>query len=189
MAMKECDLLVVGGGPGGYTAAIRGAQKGLNTILLERGALGGTCLNRGCIPTKILLEDALMIAAVRNCSFLRGDMKINRQRITERKDLLAEGSRAGITKTLTGNGVKILRGAARFSGPRAVALKTNDGKTEENKASKIILATGAAAQYGPGLKPDGKYIWSTDDALSLVSVPRTLAVVGANHLGIEFLAS
>ena len=188
MAIKECDLLVVGGGPGGYTAAIRGAQKGLKTILVERGALGGTCLNRGCIPTKTLLEDALMISAVRNCSFLRGDMKINRKRITERKDLLSEGSRAGITKTLTGNGVKILRGAAGFSAPYTVALKTNDGETEEIKGSKIILATGAAAQYGPDLQPDGKNIWSTDDALSLTSVPRTLAVIGANHLGVEFVA-
>ena len=75
MTTQACDLLVIGGGPGGYTAAIRAAQKGLQTILVERGFLGGTCLNRGCVPTKTLLEDSLMIDAVRSCHFMRGDMR------------------------------------------------------------------------------------------------------------------
>ena len=75
--MRECDLLVIGGGPGGYSAAIRGAKKGLSTIPIERQDLGGTCLNRGCIPSKCLIQDTLLLSSIRRSSFLKGDVKIN----------------------------------------------------------------------------------------------------------------
>src|SRR3989304_164853 len=108
MSNRECDLLVVGGGPGGYTAAIRAAQKGLKTILVERQVLGGTCLNRGCVPSKCLIQDTLMISAIRGCHFMKGDMKINLKRITERKDMVVEGSRNWVDRLLAGNGVTLL---------------------------------------------------------------------------------
>ncbi len=186
MTIGKCDLLVIGGGPGGYTAAIRAAQKGLQTILVERGFLGGTCLNRGCVPTKTLLEDTLMIAAVRGCNFLRGDMKINLKRIIERKDLVMEGSRSWVQNVLAGNGVTLFRGEASFKSPGAVTIKRQDGGLEEVNVSKIILATGAVATYDTEFKPDGERIWSTDDALSVKSVPRSLAVIGAGNRGVEF---
>jgi dihydrolipoamide dehydrogenase len=108
MEVKEVDLAVVGGGPGGYTAAIRAAQKGLRTVLVEKGPLGGTCLNRGCIPTKSLIEDTRMIPAVRTCHFLQGDMKINLARIIERRESVVEGSRQWVRSLLMGNGVMFM---------------------------------------------------------------------------------
>ena len=100
MNICECDLLVIGGGPGGYTSAIRAAQKGMKIVLVERDVMGGTCLNRGCVPTKAMLEDTLTVAAVRSSHFLKGDMKINFKSITQRKDMVVEGSVAGITSTV-----------------------------------------------------------------------------------------
>jgi dihydrolipoamide dehydrogenase len=150
MTDKDWDLLVVGGGPGGYTAAIRGAQKGLRTLLIERGPLGGTCLNRGCVPTKALLEDSLMIGSVRACYFMKGEMKVSLKRILERKNRLVENSREGIANVLRGQGVMILEGEAHFTGNRTLAVKTPGGE-DEVTASKIILATGACADYGPGI--------------------------------------
>ena len=104
MSTQACDLLVVGGGPGGYAAAIRGAQKGMKTLLVERDADGGTCLNRGSLPTKTLLEDTLTIFGVRQSRFLKGDMKINFKRIVERKEMVVDGAVAGITFVIKGNG-------------------------------------------------------------------------------------
>jgi dihydrolipoamide dehydrogenase len=188
MSKRECDLLVIGGGPGGYASAIRAAQKGMKTVLVERDVLGGTCLNRGCLPTKTLLEDTLTIAAVRSSHFLRGDMKINRKRIIERKDMVVEGSVAGITSTVKDNGVEILEGNAHFTSPRSVEIKTQEGERKEVSAGKIIVATGAQVEYGPDLKVDGEHILSTDNALALSSIPRTLAIVGAGNRGVEFAA-
>ncbi len=187
MHAEKYDLVVVGGGPGGYTAAISGAQKGLSTLLVEQHLLGGTCLNRGCIPTKTLLEDTMMIRSVRRCPFLKGDMKINLKKILERKRDLVENSRAGIMSVLAENGVKRLEGKATFSGPKTVSMETVDGVTEV-EASHIILATGAKTVYGRDLEPDGKRILSTDQALALNTIPKTLAVVGGENRGLEFAA-
>ncbi len=186
MTMEKCDLLVIGGGPGGYTAAIRGAQKGLRTILVEKGPLGGTCLNRGCIPTKSLLEDTRMIPAVQKCHFLQGDMKISVKRIADRKRSVVEGSRQWVQDVLSGNGVTLMAGEASFENPRTVVIGTREGDKKAVNASKIVLATGALETYGPGLQVDGQGIWSTDDALSLRPLPRRLAVVGAGSRGVEF---
>ncbi|MDP6683954.1 MAG: dihydrolipoyl dehydrogenase [Desulfobacterales bacterium] len=186
MTINKCDLLVIGGGPGGYTAAIRAAQKGLQIILVERGPLGGTCLNRGCVPTKTLLEDTFMISRVRNCHFMRGDMKINLKRIAGHKDLVVEGSCSWVQNLLAENGVTLLRGEASFSGPKTVTIKRQGGELEEVTAPKIILATGAVTIYDAGLHADGERIWSTDDALSVKSIPRSLAVIGAGNRGVEF---
>jgi dihydrolipoamide dehydrogenase len=186
MSDSVCDLLVIGGGPGGYTAAIRGAQKGLKVILVEGGSMGGTCLNRGCIPTKTLLEDTLTIAKVRNSHFLSGEMKISRTRMIERKDSVIQGSIAGITATVKGYGAEIVEGSARFTSPKSVEVETKNGETRQITSDKIIIATGAREDYGSDVTIDGKTILSTDDALKLESIPRSLAVVGAGNRGIEF---
>ena len=186
MTKNEYDLIVIGGGPGGYTSAVRAAQKGLKTVLVERHFLGGTCLNRGCVPTKTFLEDTLTIAAVRGAPFLKGEMKINFGRIMERKQMVIEGARAGIAGVLQGNGVGIIAGEARFTGPRSIEVKSPEGNREEISAGRIIIATGARVDYAPDLEVDEKCILSTDGALALTSVPRTVAVVGAGNRGVEF---
>jgi len=185
MNLQKFDLLVVGGGPGGYTSAIRGAQKGLKTVLVEDGLLGGTCLNRGCIPTKALLEDSLMIAATRRCYFMKGDMQVSFKRIRERKKNLISNSRAGITGVLKENRVEILAGKAAFIAPKRVKITASEGN-QEIEAEHIILATGARADYGAGLEVDGRSVWSTEHALDPEAIPRSLAVVGAGNRGAEF---
>jgi dihydrolipoamide dehydrogenase len=186
MSDNVCDLLVIGGGPGGYAAAIRGAQRGLKVMLVERGAMGGTCLNRGCIPTKTLLEDTLTIARVRNSHFLSGEMKISRKRMIERKNTVIQGAIAGITATVKGYGAEIVEGSARFTSPKSVEVETRDGEKRVITSDKIIIATGAREDYGSDVTIDGRNILSTDDALRLESIPRSLAVVGAGNRGIEF---
>jgi dihydrolipoamide dehydrogenase len=186
MDLNEYDLLVVGGGPGGYTAAIRAAQNGLKTVLVEKGPLGGTCLNRGCVPTKSLIEDTRMIPAVRTCHFLQGDMKISVKRITERRISVVEGSRQWVRNILKGNGITFLSGHASFKNAKCLVVQNEKGEIQEVKAKRVILATGAMEQYSPGLQADGKAIWCTDDALSLDPVPRRLAVVGGGNRGVEF---
>jgi dihydrolipoyl dehydrogenase len=182
---KSCDLLVVGGGPGGYTTAILAARKGLHTVMVEQEHLGGTCLNRGCVPAKALLEDSALVASVRNCSFMRGDLTLSLGRMVDRKTRLVETSRAGIAGVLGECGVEVVAGRAHFLGPRRMSIQNaeNDLTLE---ASHIVLATGAQTEYGPGLRPDGRCVWSTDDALNPPSVPRTLTVVGAGNRGVEF---
>jgi dihydrolipoamide dehydrogenase len=182
---RTVDLLVVGGGPGGYTSAIRGAQKGLKTVLVDHGLLGGTCLNRGCIPTKALLEDSLMIAATRRCPFMKGNMQVSFKRIKEKKKILIENSRAGIAGVLKENGVEILSGKAAFVSARTVKVTAPDGD-QELEANHVIIATGARADYGAGLEVNGRSLWSTEHALDPDSVPRSLAVVGAGNRGAEF---
>jgi len=185
MAIQKYDLIVIGGGPGGYSAAIRGSQKGLKTILVEQETLGGTCLNRGCIPTKTLLHDTEFLTAVRNSYFLRGDMKINLQRIIERKNMVMEGSRGWVQNIITGNNIIYLQGEASFTNSNTIELKSVDGELKTLSASNIILATGATVHYGEGLQTDGESIWSTNDAIALKSIPRTLAVIGAGNRGVE----
>jgi dihydrolipoamide dehydrogenase len=187
MNTQSFSLLVVGGGPGGYSSAIRAAQKGLKTALVEDGLLGGTCLNRGCIPTKALLEDSMMIAATRGCYFMKGDMQVSLKRIKERKKNLIENSRAGLSGVLRENRVEILSGKAAFMAPKTVKVMAPDGD-REIEAEHVILATGARADYGTGLEVDGRAVWSTEHALDPDAIPRSLAVVGAGIRGAEFAA-
>lgn len=185
MSIHKYDLLVVGGGPGGYAAVIRGAQKGMKALLIERDTVGGTCLNRGCLPTKTLLEDTLTIFKIRQARFLKGDMKISFKRIIERKEVVVEGAVAGITAVIKGNGAEILKGEARFTGPQKVEVETGEGERKEISARNIIIATGAQVDYG-GLSVNEVDILSTDGALSLKSVPPSVAIVGAGNRGVEF---
>jgi dihydrolipoamide dehydrogenase len=182
---KSCDVLVVGGGPGGYTTAILAARKGLHTVLVEEDRLGGTCLNRGCVPTKTLLEDSFLVAAVRNCSFMRGDLTLSLRRMLERKTRLVEASRAGIAGVLGDCGVEVIPGRAYFLDQRKMSIQGAENDLTID-AAHVVLATGARTEYGPGLQPDGLRVWSTDDALKPPSVPPTLAVVGAGNRGVEF---
>ncbi|MGD8387404.1 MAG: FAD-dependent oxidoreductase [Desulfobacteraceae bacterium] len=186
MGETTCDLLVIGGGPGGYTAAITGAQKGLQVLLVERETIGGICLNRGCLPTKTLLENSRIIAMVQNAPFLKGDIRINRSRLVERTQTVVEGAVAGIAATLKENGVVILQGEAAFIGPMRVQVTGQNGSTTDIVPRWIVLATGSEPKPVSGIEPDGRWVLNTDQALMLDRVPATLAVVGAGGRGVEF---
>ena len=187
---KNFDLVVVGGGPGGYVAAIRAAQLGMNAALVEREHLGGICLNWGCIPTKALLRSAevyhLMSHAQDYGFRIDGRIEIDNAAIVKRSRKVAGQLSGGVKHLLKKNKVTVFDGQGALAGKGTVSV-TKDGKTvEEIKAKHIILATGARARSLPGLEPDGKLVWTYREAMVPEELPKSLLVVGSGAIGIEF---
>lgn len=187
---RTYDVVVVGGGPGGYPAAVRAAQLGLRTALVEREDLGGVCLNEGCIPTKALLHGAEVLRTVREA----GRFGIRVQEPTVEVAALVQHSRqvagqlsSGVGALLRGNGVEVLTGDATWveRGKLDVELPA-EGRTVGLEAGHIILATGARPRSLPGVLPDGDRIWTAKEALRPREVPETLLVIGSGAIGAEF---
>ena len=185
---QNFDMVVIGAGPGGYVAAIRGAQLGLKVACIEREHLGGICLNWGCIPTKALLRSAEVFHLMHRAK----DFGLSAQSIDFDLDKVVQRSR-GVAKQLTGgighlfkkNKVTVIMGEARLTAPGTVSVKTDKG-TEEVTAKNIVLATGARARELPGLEPDGKLVWNYKHALVPPHMPKKLLVIGSGAIGIEF---
>ncbi len=188
MAAKSFDLIVIGAGPGGYVAAIRGAQLGLNVAIVEREHMGGICLNWGCIPTKALLRSSevfhLMHRAkefglsVDKASFDLGA-------VVKRSRQVAGQLSGGISHLMKKNKVTTVMGEAKLTGKGKVSVTTDKG-TEELTAKNIVLATGARARELPGLEADGDLVWTYKHALDPVRMPKKLLVIGSGAIGIEF---
>jgi dihydrolipoamide dehydrogenase len=184
------DLVIIGAGPGGYVAAIRAAQLGLKTAIVDRDArFGGTCTLRGCIPTKALLRDAHLFQemkkAVQQGLFKTGDIQLDFSKIQGRKDDVVSKSSKGVDYLLKKNKVAVMRGEAKLISPGKIELKV-DGKTEEVEAKNIIIATGSEARSLPGYDLDEQRIISNIGALNMLSVPESLVIVGAGAVGVEF---
>ena len=186
MNNQKFDLAVIGGGPGGYTAAISGSKAGLRTVLIESGALGGTCLNRGCVPTKTLLHDAVQVSGIRNSPFLTGTVNVDPEGLRARKDQVVQGSRDWLASLLSGNNVTVIQGAASFNGPRNLEASTGEGEKLSLDCDNIIISTGAREEYPPGLAPDGRAVWDSDAAIAFNEIPDALAIVGGGARGAEF---
>ena len=187
---KNFDLVVVGGGPGGYVAAIRAAQLGMNTALVEREHLGGICLNWGCIPTKALLRSAEvyhLMSHAKDYGFrIDGKIEIDNAAIVKRSRQVAGQLSGGVKHLLKKNKVTVFDGQGALAGKGTLKV-TKDGKAvDELKAKHIILATGARARSLPGLEPDGKLVWSYREAMVPEELPKSLLVVGSGAIGIEF---
>ncbi len=186
--MKPFDVAVLGGGPGGYCAAIRAAQLGAAVALVERDALGGTCTNRGCIPTKALSASAVMLGRMRSSEELGIRLpampELDFGRVAARRDQVAATLREGIEKLLRAHKVELFRAAGTLAGPGKIALAGNTPAVIE--ARKIILATGSAPVHLPILPVDGERVVTSDEILSQKSLPRRLAVVGGGVIGCEF---
>ncbi|MDR5651341.1 dihydrolipoyl dehydrogenase [Ruixingdingia sedimenti] len=188
MAAKTFDMIVIGAGPGGYVAAIRGAQLGLNVAIVEREHLGGICLNWGCIPTKALLRSAEVFHLMRRAK----DFGLKTDGIGYDLDAVVARSR-GVAKQLSGgighlmkkNKVTVFMGAASLPGKGRVTVKTDKG-VEELAAPAIVLATGARARELPGLEADGDLVWTYKHALQPKRMPKKLLVIGSGAIGIEF---
>jgi dihydrolipoamide dehydrogenase len=188
--MSDFDLVVIGGGPGGYVAAIKAAQLGMKVACVEkRGTLGGTCLNVGCIPSKALLHSShLYEEAKENFSnhgiSVKGlDVKI--PEMQKHKDDIVSGLTKGIEGLFAKNKVTYVKGAGEIKGAGEVAVETNDGKKETLKTKNILIATGSEVTPLPGVEIDGKQIVSSDHAIHLKDVPKKLAVIGAGVIGLE----
>ncbi len=185
MADKEFDLIVVGGGPGGYVAAIRGAQLGMKTAVIEREHLGGICLNWGCIPTKALLRSSEVWHILQNLKDygLKADnLEFDLQAIVERSRGVAKQLSGGIAHLLKKNKIEVVMGEAKLAGNGQVEVAgvgTLSGK-------HIILAVGARARSLPGLEADGDRVWTYREAMVPKEIPKSLLVVGSGAIGIEF---
>ena len=195
MAETSYDVIVIGGGPGGYVAAIRAAQLGLETAVIEREHLGGICLNWGCIPTKALLRTSELAHLMgRAGEFgLKGKLEgIDLKKVVARSRDVAGQLSKGVAGLMKKNKVTVIEGSARLDGigpggVRQVAVTDADGKGLENVAAKhVILATGARARTLPGLEPDGKAIVTYKEAMVPETLPKKLLVVGSGAIGMEF---
>ncbi len=189
MAEQQFDLVVVGGGPGGYVAAIRAAQLGMDVALVEREHLGGICLNWGCIPTKALLRSAEVYHLAKTSTqygFKINDIEIDLNAIVQRSRKIAKQLNGGVGRLLKKNKVEVLTGHARLLGKGRLAVEVDGTAVMELSAKNIILATGARARDLPGMEADGKQIWSYRHALVADTIPKELLVVGSGAIGIEF---
>jgi dihydrolipoamide dehydrogenase len=183
------DLIVVGGGPGGYVAAIRAGQLGMKVACVEADKLGGVCLNIGCIPTKSLLTSALLVNQLAGASahgITLSDYKVSMGPAQERSRKIADQLNRGVGMLFKKNKVTHIQGYGRLAGKGKLSVTAADGTTQTLTAPHIILATGSRPRSLPFLKLDGDRIWSSDHALFQKEAPETLAIVGSGAIGMEF---
>jgi len=186
--MESYDVIVIGSGPAGYVCAIRAAQLGLKTAIVERDKLGGICLNWGCIPTKALLRSSEiwhLMHRLGEFGFSADNLKFDIAKIVERSRKVAGQLSNGVAFLMKKHKIAVISGEAKLAGGGKIAV-VKDGKTTEYAAKNIVLATGARARTFPGMEPDGKLIWTYREAMVPPSFPKSLLVVGSGAIGIEF---
>jgi dihydrolipoamide dehydrogenase len=193
MAETSFDIIVVGGGPGGYVAAIRAAQLGMTTAVVEREHMGGICLNWGCIPTKALLRTSEVFNLIKHADSFGlsvKDVSYDPKKIVERSRKIASQLSNGVKGLMKKNKIAVFDGAAKLAGSesslRKVAVAMNDKSNVTLTAKNVILATGARARQLPGLESDGKLVWTYKEAMVPPEFPKSLLVIGSGAIGIEF---
>ena len=189
MADQSFDVVVIGGGPGGYVAAIRAAQLGMKAAVVERENLGGICLNWGCIPTKALLRSSEinhLLHNLKDYGFSVDNIRFDFDAIVKRSRGVAKQLSSGVTHLLKKNKVQVFVGNGKLAGKGTVAVEADGKLVATLKAPNIILATGARARQLPGLEADGKLVWSYREAMTPKAMPKSLLVMGSGAIGIEF---
>jgi dihydrolipoamide dehydrogenase len=185
---ERFDLTVVGGGPGGYVAAIRAAQLGLKVVLVERDRLGGVCLNEGCIPTKALLASAHVFESIKRAGeygISVGDPSVDLSAVFERKDAIVARLRGGVEKLLKKRDIVVVKGEGALLKPGVVRV-IEAGSERLLESSSVILATGSTPIVPPAFGYDGKRVITSTEALSMVDLPENLIVIGTGAIGCEF---
>ncbi len=188
---KKTDVLIVGGGPAGYPCAIRAAQLGLKVILVDKSGLGGTCLNRGCIPSKAVIhaasrfEEISTHASVPAMGISCAKPKVDMKALTGWKDELVGKLTSGVAMLLKSAGAEVLNGWAEFSDAKTCTVTLQDGDTVQISAKNVVLATGSTEVELPFLPFDDPHVISSTGALELEKLPKTLAVIGAGYIGLE----
>jgi dihydrolipoamide dehydrogenase len=194
---NDFDLVVLGAGTGGYTAAFRAAQLGLKVALVDEDKIGGTCLHRGCIPTKALLESAAFADRVRNAKdfgvTLPGEPQVDYEQFAARRDAVVKRMWTGLKSLVTKNKVTWIDGRGRLDGPNKIRVSQpgEDGTPGKGgdrvlQATDVIIATGSRVKSLPGLEPDGERIVTSDDVLKMSTLPKEIVIVGAGAVGVEF---
>ncbi len=189
MAERSYDLVVIGGGPGGYTAAIRAAQLGMKTAIVERDRLGGICLNWGCIPTKALLKNAEVLLTMKNAAtwgISYDNLRVDFGKIIQRSRGIADRISKGVEFLMKKNKIEHLHGEARLAAPGRVDVAAEGTPADRLSAKHVILATGARPRTIPGVALDRKKVITSTEAMSLTKQPATLIILGAGAIGIEF---
>jgi dihydrolipoamide dehydrogenase len=189
MAGKTYDVVVIGSGPGGYVAAIRCAQLGLKTVIIERENLGGICLNWGCIPTKALLRSSEvfhLMHRAKEFGLKAESIGYDLDAVVKRSRGIAKQLNSGVGFLMKKNKIDVVMGTATLAGKGKVTVKTEKGSEELTGSKAVIVATGARARDLPGLEADGKRVWSYRHALVPPHMPKKLLVIGSGAIGIEF---
>jgi dihydrolipoamide dehydrogenase len=183
------DLVILGGGPGGYVAAIRAAQLGMKTCVVEREHLGGICLNWGCIPTKALLRTSEiyhLMHRLGDFGLSADNISFDPQKVVARSRAVAKQLSNGVGFLMRKNKIAVVMGEGKLAGKGRVAVAKDGKPVADLDAKHIILATGARARSLPGLEPDGKLVWTYKEAMVPSAMPKSLLVVGSGAIGIEF---
>ncbi|UYY58336.1 dihydrolipoyl dehydrogenase [Sphingomonas sp. S2-65] len=186
---ESYDLIVLGSGPGGYVAAIRGAQLGLKVAIVERELLGGICLNWGCIPTKALLRSAEIFHYMQHAKdygLVADGISADLDAVVKRSRGVAKQLNQGVTHLMKKNKIAVHMGTGKLTGKGKLSVTAQDGKTTELEAKNIIVATGARARDLPHLPADGKRVWTYRHAMTPAEMPTKLLVIGSGAIGIEF---
>ncbi len=184
---EKFDVFVIGSGPGGYAAAIRCAQKGASVGLVEKDAMGGTCLNRGCIPSKVLLGSAHFLTLAKYAPLMGleiGSVTPNWQKMQSRKDAIVSGFNKGVTGLMQSNGIELFRGRGIATAAGKIKVESQDGNTEI-EAKSIIIATGSEPAEIPTFTFDGTTIISSNETLNLSEIPESMVIVGGGVIGCE----
>jgi dihydrolipoamide dehydrogenase len=193
---EQYDVVILGGGPGGYVAAIRAAQLGLSVALIEKDRLGGTCLHRGCIPSKSLLRSAEVYHTMKESEsygISASSLELKYDLVQNRKNGIIEQLFKGIQHLMKKNKIDVFEGEGRVMGPSifsplagTIALEKRDGETELVVPRNLILATGSSPRSLPGLTVDGKYVMTSDEALEMSELPKSIIIIGGGVIGIEW---
>jgi dihydrolipoamide dehydrogenase len=186
MAEKR-DIVIIGGGPGGYLAAMRAAQLKKSVTLIDQDRIGGTCINYGCIPTKYLLHQTKILKEVTGTKTLEGpvgDIRLNWKKVQEGRQVVVDKLVNGIVFLLEKGKVEIVKAPGRLRADRSIVVRTPEGE-RVFEADKVIVATGSHAASLPFLKPDGRTVITSTEALELPEVPKSLLVIGAGAIGLE----
>lgn len=194
---QEYDLVILGGGTGGYVAAIRASQLGLKTAVVEKGKLGGTCLHNGCIPSKALLRSAEVFATARHAEefgVLTGDVSVNFGKVQERKNKIIDQLHKGVQHLMKQGKIDVFEGLGRILGPSifspmpgTISVEMNNGSENEMLIPKnVIVSTGSRPRTLPGLEIDGTQVMTSDEALEMTEIPKSIIIVGGGVIGIEW---
>jgi len=189
MPEKTFDIAVLGGGPGGYVAAIRAAQLGLKTVVVERERLGGICLNWGCIPTKALLKNAEIYTLFKHATdwgISHENLHFDFAKVIKRSRDVADRLSKGVEYLFRKNKIKHISGSGKLAGPGALEVFRDGTRAEVVRAKVVIIATGGRPRSIPGVKIDGKQVISSTEAMLLPEPPKSMVIIGAGAIGIEF---
>ena len=191
-ASFDFDVIVIGAGYGGFDAAKHAAEHGLKVAIIESRDMGGTCVNRGCVPSKALLAASGRVRELADAEHLAGfgihaaPVRFERQKIADHANQLVATIRGNLTKTLERSGVTIIRGSGRLESAQAVGVREISGVDRVLTAKDVILATGSDPFVPPGIETDGRSVFTSDEAVSLEWLPRWLAIIGSGYIGLEF---